>query len=286
MRIAVASGKGGTGKTSMVAALTVVAQTPLHVLDCDVEAPNSHLLLPLISQGTEDVRVPMPEFDPDLCGGCGQCVQFCASHALVQLGRVPLLLPELCHSCGGCVRLCPHQAIREMPHHVGVVETLAFSGRSDVTVFQGRLDVGVAMVSPVIRAVKHQVDGSDRTVLIDSPPGTACATATTLNGADAVLLVAEESRFGLHDLTLAVALVRQMHLPFAVLINRTATGRRKVRHWCRRQNIPVLAEIPEDKAVAQGYARGRMILDVLPEMWPVFAGVWQKLLHLPETVMA
>lgn len=278
MKIAVASGKGGAGKTSVAAALARMAPGPLTVLDCDVEAPDTHLLLPLTGPESKDVCVPVPEIRAELCGGCGRCAQFCAYHALVCFGDVPLVMEDLCHGCGGCMRVCPHKAIREVMRKIGTVTRFSVEGQDTLSVIQGALDIGVAMASPVIRAVKAGAKASSL-VLIDAPPGTACAAATALEGADYVLLVAEETRFGQHDLSFAVDLVRKMGLSFGVVINRAVKGRNKVKNYCKRQNIPVLAVIPEDPAITGSYIRGTGMTEAMPGMKDLFAGLWQEILQ-------
>jgi len=206
MIIAVASGKGGTGKTTVAANLVRACGTDVALLDCDVEEPNAHLFIKGESCGEpEIVSIPVPEVDEALCDGCGECSRFCAYKALAVLNRRVLVFPEMCHGCGGCTRVCPKGAIREVPRRIGVVETIA-SGK--VTLIQGRLDVGVAMAPPLIRAVKAHIPKTGDAVL-DAPPGTSCPVIATLRETDRVVLVTEPTPFGLNDLRLAVAAVRE-----------------------------------------------------------------------------
>jgi len=261
MILAVASGKGGTGKTTLSVNLARIAGPGTALLDCDVEEPNAHLFLKGPSAASEAVRVPVPEVDASLCDGCGECARICEFNAIAMAGNRPVIFPELCHSCGGCARICPRHAIREVERKVGAVETRQ-SG--DLTLFTGRMEVGVAAAPPVIRAVKarHPKDGL---AILDAPPGTSCPVVTTLKGSDFVVLVTEPTPFGLHDLTLAVDLVRVLRIPFGAVVNRMGSGDDRVHRYCETEGIPLLAEIPDDRRIAESYSRGEMLVDALPE---------------------
>jgi len=280
MIVAVASGKGGTGKTTVAANLACVCGTGVALLDCDVEEPNAHLFIKGESCGEpETVSLPVPEIDEARCDGCGECGRFCAYKALAVLGTRVLVFPELCHGCGGCMRVCPKGAIRETPKRIGTVETL----RADnVTLVQGRLDVGVPMAPPLIRAVKAHIPKTGDAVL-DAPPGTSCPVIATLRETDRVVLVTEPTPFGLNDLKLAVAVVRELGLPFGVAINRADSGDGRVRAYCRTERIPVLAEIPDDRRVAEAYSRGELIVDALPEYRCVFEALWTNIRTMEKT---
>lgn len=272
MIVAVASGKGGTGKTTVSANLARVSGATL--LDCDVEEPNAHLFLKGEPLGApEEVSVPVPEVDEALCDGCGACSRFCAFKALAVLGRRVLVFPELCHGCGGCLRVCPKGAIREVPRRIGVVEAHQAGG---VTLIQGRLDVGVAMAPPLIRAVKAHLPKAGDAIL-DAPPGTSCPVVATLRETDYVVLVTEPTPFGLHDLKLAVEVVRELQVPFGVVINRADCGDGRTRDFCREAWIPVLAELPDDRRIAEAYSRGEMIVERLPAYRDIFKTLWQKI---------
>ena len=275
MILGVASGKGGTGKTTVALNLAKVAGSPIQLLDCDVEAPNAHLFVnrPVTRQGT--VTIPVPEIDTTRCDGCGKCSQFCQFHAIVSLGTTPLVFPELCHGCGGCALICSRRAIRERARRIGVVEERR---DGNLTLVQGRLDVGVALATPLIRGVKAVLQ-PDSPAILDSPPGTSCPVVTTLLGTDFVVLVTEPTRFGLHDLTLAVAMVRELQIPFGVVINRLGVGDERVHRFCREQDIPILLEIPDDRRIAEAYARGQIIVDALPEYRRPFEALWGLLSH-------
>jgi len=261
MIIAVASGKGGTGKTTVAVNLAKVLPGPVQLLDCDVEEPNAHLFLSGVLQEQEVVSIPVPEVDETFCNACGECARFCRYHAIVALKAEPLVFPELCHGCGGCTRVCPAGAIRERKRRIGVIERLR-SGH--ITLIQGRLDVGEAMAPPLIRAVKTHLRPRVAAIL-DAPPGTSCPVITAIRGADFVVMVTEPTPFGLHDLKLAVESVRQLGIPFGVVINRIGDGDGRVHAYCRAEEIPVLLEIPDDRRIAEAYSRGEPIVGTLPE---------------------
>lgn len=262
MKIAVASGKGGTGKTTLSVALSLVASHPVRLLDCDVEEPNAHIFLPMKTVETAPVTVPVPVIDDDRCTACGDCGHLCRFNAIVSLGAKAIIFPELCHSCGGCTLVCPNGAISEAPKTVGSVDRWT---NGQVTLVQGRLDVGNAMPTPVIRAVKHHV-APEGVTIIDCPPGTSCPMIAAVRGADFALLVTEPTPFGLHDLTLAVETIRELSIPFGVVVNRADTGDRRLFDYCMEEDVPVLLTIPESRRVAEAYSRGESILSALPDL--------------------
>ena len=273
MILAVASGKGGTGKTTLSANLART-RGGVTLLDCDVEEPNAHLFLKGALEGEpEEVSIPVPEVDETRCDGCGACARFCEYKALAVLARRVLVFPELCHGCGGCARVCPQGAIREVPKRVGVVESMRVG---DVTLVQGRLDVGVAMAPPLIRAVKLRIPAKGDAIL-DAPPGTSCPVVATLRETDVVVLVTEPTPFGMNDLRLAVAVVRELEIPFGVVINRADSGEDRVLSYCRGEGIPVLAEIPDDRRIAEAYSRGELMTDALPEYRGLFTSLYEAI---------
>jgi len=273
MRVAVASGKGGTGKTTVAVNLALAAPGPVRLLDCDVEEPNCHIFLkPQISE-TAPVNVAVPEVDYELCNGCGECASACEFNAIVALRRKPLVFPELCHGCGGCVLACSAGAVREVPRQIGVV-VMGSSGALGFV--QGRLNVGEPMAPPVIRAVKAHA-GADGTVIIDCPPGTSCPLLAAVRDTDYALLVTEPTPFGLHDLTITVEALRQLDLPLGVVINRADVGDARTRDYCRCEGIPVLLEIPDDRRVAEAYSRGEPALDSVPGMKELLGGLVEEL---------
>lgn len=267
MILAVASGKGGTGKTTVSVNLARTIGHGVQLLDCDVEEPNAHLFLGGRETGSEIVTIPIPEVDESLCIACGECGRFCRYHAIVTFGSTPLVFSELCHGCGGCAMVCPREAIQETGRRIGVVETRETDG---ITLIQGRLDIGVAMAPPLIRAVKARLK-KETAAILDAPPGTSCPVIAAVRGADFVLLVTEPTPFGLHDLRLAVDMIRELSIPFGVVVNRMGVGDDRVHRFCREQEIPVLLEIPDDRRIAEAYSRGEPIVDALPEYASHFA---------------
>jgi MinD superfamily P-loop ATPase len=276
MILAVASGKGGTGKTTVSLNLASVLGSPVQLLDCDVEEPNAHLFLEGSATEEEIVSVKIPQVDESLCDGCGECSKFCEYHAIVSFGSAPLVFPEMCHGCGGCEKVCPKKAIREIDHRIGVVETMQ---AGNITLIQGRLDIGVAMAPPLIRAVKARLQNG-QTAILDAPPGTSCPVITAVRDADFVVLVTEPTPFGLHDLKLAVAMVRQLEIPFGVVVNRFGIGDDRVHKYCHEENIPLLLEIPDDRRIAEAYSRGKLIVDALPEYRELFLNLIEKSMNL------
>jgi MinD superfamily P-loop ATPase len=260
MIIVVASGKGGTGKTTIATNLAVSLEGPVHFLDCDVEEPNAHLFLrPEITESL-DFEVEVPEIDLTKCTLCGKCQEICQFNALAILPETALTFPELCHSCGGCFLVCPEDAVASKKRLVGQVET---GRRGKVTFAHGRLRVGEAMAPPLIRRVKREASPNGLTI-IDAPPGTSCPVVTALWGSDFVILVTEPTPFGLNDLELAVGVTRALTLPCGLVINRADLGDRRVHEYAERENIPILLEIPFDRDAAEIYARGGLVAAELP----------------------
>jgi len=280
MKLAIASGKGGTGKTTVATNLAWIAGcNGRHVayLDCDVEEPNGHLFLnPEITSSVPVGRLH-PVVDEDKCTHCGQCGEICQYSAIVCIGEKILTYPELCHSCGGCRRVCHPGAITEVSRERGRLETGA-AGR--IQFIRGLLNIGEAMSTPLIRQVKAAAPGADL-VIIDSPPGTSCPVIESVRGADLVLLVTEPTPFGLNDLKLAVEMVRAMKLALGVVINRDGSGDGRIRDYCCVQDIEVLAAIPDDRRVAEAYSRGILACDSVPEFRARIEGLWARLCDLP-----
>jgi MinD superfamily P-loop ATPase len=271
MKIAVASGKGGTGKTTISVNLARVVTGNVVLADCDVEEPNAHLFLKTSGQTEKIIGIPVPDVNEALCNACGECAKICQFSAIVTFGTPPLVFPEMCHGCGGCARVCPTKAISEKDRRIGVVQT---SKTDHITLITGKLDVGVALAPPLIRAVKNTIpEGS--TAILDAPPGTSCPVIAAIRDADFVLLVTEPTPFSLNDLELAVDMVRALHLPFGVIINRSGSGDNRVHEFCQKQNIPILKEIPDDRRIAEAYSRGILMVDALPE----YRGLFQSLIE-------
>jgi MinD superfamily P-loop ATPase len=282
LRIAVASGKGGTGKTTIATNLAVVlaeSGTRTAYVDCDVEEPNGHLFLGPTVCATHEVSIPVPEIDQARCTLCGACGKACRYSAILALPKKVLTFPKLCHGCGGCTLACPVGAIREVPRPTGIVE---IGTAGEVAFLQGRLDVGEAMAPPVIRAVLEAAP-AERTVVIDAPPGTSCPVIASVKAADVVVLVTEPTPFGLNDLKLAVEMVRELGVPFGLVVNRAGAGDRAVFDYCAEEDIPVLLEVPSDRRIAQAYSRGELCTRVMPELKPRFLELYEKLRDLALT---
>lgn len=270
MNICIASGKGGTGKTTIATNLAYTAQQPVLLLDCDVEEPNAHLFLnPEITE-TEPVYKPIPQIDQAVCTFCGKCGEICEYNALAVLKDQVLVFPQLCHGCGGCTLLCPERAISEVGQAMGTVEH-GFAG--NVEFAHGMLNVGDAMAGPVIRRVK-QFGNTHPLTILDAPPGTSCPVVITLSDTDFCVLVTEPTPFGLNDLKLAIGVVRKLGIPHGVIINRADISDQQVEGYCEAEQIPILMQLPTDLRIAQAYSRGQMLVDILPEYQETF----QKLL--------
>jgi MinD superfamily P-loop ATPase len=258
--LCVASGKGGTGKTTIATNLAVALEEPVHLLDCDVEEPNAHLFLRPQMSASLDFAVEVPEINVDKCTLCGKCQEICQFNAIAILPETALTFPDLCHSCGGCFLVCPEDAVISSPRVVGRVET---GHRGEVTFAHGRLRVGEAMAPPLIRRVKREIPPRGVTI-IDAPPGTSCPVVTTVWGSDFVILVTEPTPFGLNDLELAVGVTRKLQLPCGLVINRADLGDRRVHDYAARESLPILLEIPFDRQAAEIYAQGGLLAEALP----------------------
>ncbi|MBN1485254.1 MAG: ATP-binding protein [Chloroflexia bacterium] len=287
MQIVVASGKGGTGKTTVAVSLALALIEELGpgqvwLVDADVEAPNAHLFLHPDLDRREEFAPPVPKVDLDLCTGCGRCGEVCQFHAIVAFpaaeeGQRPtvLVFDDLCHSCGGCALECPENAIREVPHRTGVIE---FGRVGPLQFMHGLLDVGKAMATPLIGRLKQSVENVQGVVLIDAPPGTACSVVNSMHGADFVLLVTEPTPFGLHDLRLAIEVSRELGLEAGVVINRDGIGDAGVEDYCAEQGLPILLRIPYDRRIAEAYARGQPLLQSHPEYKEPFLQLYRQIL--------
>ncbi|MFZ5631260.1 MAG: P-loop NTPase [Bacillota bacterium] len=263
LTVAVASGKGGTGKTTVSANLACVAAekgNEVTYLDCDVEEPNGHLFLKPLFRRRNQVHVPVPSVDTEKCTACGACGEICQFSAIVCIGKDVLTFEKMCHGCGGCKLVCPAAAITEKGREIGVVEE-GRAGRVDFV--HGRLNVGEAMSPPLIKAVLSAGRrGSLR--LVDVPPGTSCPVITAVRGADYALLVTEPTPFGLNDLVLALDMVRELGIPHGVAVNRSVPYNGLARDFCRARGVRILAEIPDDRRVAEAYSRGELAFSAVP----------------------
>jgi MinD superfamily P-loop ATPase len=300
MIIAVASGKGGTGKTTVATSLALAITTdgrnktdraesansanchpepgkgPLF-LDCDVEEPNAALFLKPGLNHCEEVGILIPEVDSDRCTYCGRCAEVCVWHAIAVVGRKVLVFPELCHGCGSCTLNCPEGAIHEVLHVMGSLEA---GQAGPITFGHGILNVGEAMAVPIIRQLKakHRSDPGHGVTILDASPGTSCPVVETMRGADFVLLVTEPTPFGLHDLRLTVQVARdELGLPVGVVINRDGVGDAGVDEYCAAEGIPILMRIPLDRRIAEAISRGEALVEALSEYRPRFAGLYERI---------
>jgi MinD superfamily P-loop ATPase len=276
MKIAIASGKGGTGKTTIATNLAVsIAQAGrvVQYLDCDVEEPNGHIFLKPHLDCIEEVTVGVPHVDESRCTGCGRCGQLCQYSAIICIQKHVLTFEQLCHSCGGCMAICPESAITEKQRRIGVAE---YGTANGVAFGHGRLDIGAIQTPALIRHVKRGVR-KDAVVILDAPPGTSCPVIEAVKDTDFVLLVTEPTPFGLNDLELAVGMVRALKLPFDVIINRCDMGDDGVEQYCRREGIDVAMKIPNDRKIAEAYSRGTMMVDVRPEYTVEFRRPYERI---------
>jgi len=272
MIISVASGKGGTGKTTIATSLALYLGN-VQFLDCDVEEPNAHILLkPQINERIS-VGIPVPEVDKSKCTYCGKCAEVCEFNAIVVIKKKVLFFPELCHGCGGCAYICPEKAIKEVEREIGVIE----KGNSGTIDFiHGILNVGEPMAPPLIRQVKKYILNS-KSAVIDASPGTSCPVVEAVKGSDFCLLVTEPTPFGLNDLKLAVEMLRKLAVPCGVVINCADIGDEEVKRYCESEDIPILMTIPWDRRIAEAYSRGIPLIEALPEYQNSFSQLYEKI---------
>lgn len=258
MIVSIASGKGGTGKTTVAVNLALSIGERVNLLDCDVEEPNTHIFIRPHIKKEELVFVPVPKVDEHLCDRCGECSNFCQYHAIAVVKNV-IIFPQLCHGCGGCSLVCPKKAIKEENRLIGVVKEGIVG---NIQLVYGQLAIGEPMPGPVIRKVKEKisVDGLN---IIDAPPGTSCPVIESIYGSDYCILVTEPTPFGLYDMRMMVEVVRKLQLPFGVIINRSGIGDRAVYEFCKKERIPILMEIPFSRKIAELYSQGMPFIQVL-----------------------
>ena len=276
MIISIASGKGGTGKTTVATNLALSVGSGVQLLDCDVEEPNAHLFIHPVFDQTEIVTTPVPEVDEDKCTYCGKCGEICQFKAIVVVGETVLPFEELCHSCGGCMEVCPEDAITEKGRELGILQK---GHRNGIEFIHGKLRVGEAMSPPLIKNVLSFADPAKLTI-VDAPPGTSCPVIESMKNADFVLLVTEPTPFGLYDLKLAVGAVNILNIPCGLVINRSDLGDDKVKAYAHIEQLPVLMEIPFDRRIAEAYSRGNMIVEVMPEWKERFLELYEKIKNL------
>lgn len=278
MIISIASGKGGTGKTTVSTNLAASLGAGVQLLDCDVEEPNSHLFLRPEIKNEKRVFSLIPEIDEEKCTYCGKCADICRFSAINIVGNTVLTFPELCHGCAGCIVVCPENAVTESGREVGAVET----GKALSSDFvHGILRIGEAMSPPLIKAVR-KYETNEMINIIDAPPGTSCPVIAAMKDADFVLMVTEPTPFGLHDLKLACEAVKVLGIPAGLVINRSDVGNSDVLDYAKTEGLPVLLEIPFDRRIAEAYSNGKLIIDVMPEWKDRFTGLYKQI----ETIIA
>jgi len=276
MIISIASGKGGTGKTTVATNLAFSLGEDVRLLDCDVEEPNAHLFLHPTINEIDEVATFVPVVQDDLCSACRKCADICRFRALAVIGEKVLVFPELCHSCGGCIEVCPESAITEGKRVLGVMEA---GNCGELAFGHGCLRVGEAMVPPLIKKVRSQ-ENRNTTTIIDAPPGTSCPVIAAMKGTDFVLLVTEPTPFGLHDLKLAVEAIKLLGIPGGLVINRADMGDGEVKKYAIEEKLPVLMEIPFDRKIAEAYSRGELIARVMPGWTLKFRDLYNKIEEL------
>ncbi len=279
MRIAIASGKGGTGKSTVasnVALALARAGSRVTLADCDVEEPNLGLFLPGGDRGIEEVTVSVPVIDRSRCDYCGKCADFCKFNAISVFPGTALTFPGLCHSCGGCLLVCPRNAIKEVPRRVGVVKTsMPVEGVELVT---GVLDEGEHSSVPVIRSVKNKLPDHGVSI-IDCSPGTSCNMVAAVNGCDYCILVTEPTPFGLHDLALATEVLEEMEVPYGVVVNKFTGDNTLIEDYCAGHGIKILEKIPYDDEIARAYSRGITAVAAVPGLVPLFKSIYDKAIN-------
>ena len=278
MRISIASGKGGTGKTTIATNLALSIGSNVQILDCDVEEPNAHFFIRPTFEVTEPVFTPVPEVDEEKCTFCGKCSEICQFKAIAVLNETILVFKELCHSCGGCMEVCPENAITEKGRKLGIIQK---GHRNGIGFIQGKLRVGEAMSPPLIKTVRsHELP--DKLTIIDAPPGTSCPVIASIKDTNFVLLVTEPTPFGLYDLKLAVGAVDILNIPCGLVINRCDLGNDKVREYAQSVNLPILMEIPLDLRIAEAYSRGDPLVEAIPEWKNKFLDLYHRIEKIIE----
>jgi len=272
MIISVGSGKGGTGKTTISTNLALSIDNA-QFIDCDVEEPNANIFLKTKIKKREDVNVSIPKINKEKCNFCGSCSDFCAYNAIAVVPSKVLIFSELCHSCKGCELVCPQNAVEWKNKTIGTIE---YGVVDDLVFYQGLLNIGEAMAIPVLKLLKNKID-KDKNVILDAPPGTSCSFIETIRDSDYCILVTEPTPFGLHDLKLAIDVVRHLYIPFGVILNRDGVGDKKVEMYCQQNKIPILMKIPHDEKIANLYSKGISFVNYYPEWKTKFSDLFKEI---------
>jgi len=291
MIISVASGKGGTGKTTIAVNLALALakdkEKNVQFLDCDVEEPNAHLFLKPDITNLESVKIPVPKIDDEKCNYCGKCAEVCVFNTIAVTKNKILVFPGLCHGCGACTLFCPENAISEQGREIGILE----EGKAgSISFIDGRLNIGEPMAPPIIRKIKKRInkDGIEgknnyianhHITIIDAPPGTSCPVIESIKDSDYTILVTEPTPFGLHDLILAVEVLQRLKIPYGAVLNKCDIGDHKVEKYCKKNNIPLLLSIPMDKDIAVAYSQGISIVQINSSYKQKFIQLFQKIIQ-------
>lgn len=278
MQIAVASGKGGTGKTTIATslALSLAKLGKVRYFDCDVEAPNGHIFLKPVFDQISPAVILIPQIQPEKCTACGHCVEVCQFHALAKVGKTILVFPQLCHGCGSCTWNCPENAIIEVPNPIGTLER--GMARENIAFLRGQLTISEPMATPIIRQLKKMEQPSEDFVdIFDAPPGASCSVVETLQGVDFALLVTEPTPFGLHDLKQMIGIVRDMNIPAGLVINRDGIGDDSLEELIKQEQLPILLRVPFNRLLAENLAAGQSLVDVMPEYQEVLVKLYQEM---------
>lgn len=283
MIVSVASGKGGTGKTTVAASLVTVWDKPILAVDLDVEEPNLHLFLRPTTEGSETAHMEIPVVDESACTFCGACSELCQFQAISVMGDLVLTFPEMCHGCGGCIAVCPEKAISPGKRELGEI---SWGKAGKAGFLMGRLRVGEAMSPPLMRLVKMRLNamiapnGGD--AIIDAPPGVSCPAVNAVIDSDVIILVTEPTPFGFYDFQLAWEAFSSLGKPIGAVINRAGLGNDAVYRFCKDKGLPILAEIPFDRAIAEAYARGKIIAKVSAGFKEIFVSLQNKIRDLAK----
>lgn len=280
MTIAVASGKGGAGKTAVATALFLSVPGPVTLIDCDVEEPDAALFLTGPESAGKSVSVPLmiPEEIPGRCNGCGECARICQFHAIVPVKNTVMIFPELCHACAGCVMVCPTGALVEGTRPIGTLKTDSVGGTEPAgqrELVTGELEIGQPLAPPLIKAARRKGEFAPL-VIVDCPPGTSCSFVAAVRGADIVILVAEPTPFGLHDLKLTAEALRMLNIPFALVINKSPGNDSLLVDWAASEDVKVLASLPDEPELAEGLSRGQSLVEIYPAWKPLFRMIFDK----------
>lgn len=276
MKISVASGKGGTGKTLVATSLALSIldeQQTVQLMDCDVEEPNAHIFFKSQPISETTVTLPIPKVDYDKCQYCGKCSEVCQFNAIALMKRTLVIFPDVCHSCGGCWHLCPSGALMPSDREVG---TVSVSQAGPIRLVSGKLKLGTHISPPIIKAVR-ETENQDSIVIIDGPPGSSCPVIAAVEDTDYCILVTEPTPFGLNDLTLAVEMLEVLGVPCGVIINRHVDDVDIIDHYCQEKGLDILLRIPLETAIAKAYAKGIPLVESNPNWRSKFNELYHRI---------